>query len=154
MMHCCPLLSAFDRFTKTNMTAATMSNTHLSQQTPSTRSVFDNEEDRQSLSSADVSVEGALKDATLEDTPLACARAAHQLYTTPQARSAISSIAALAKEKLEKVSPGRRSCIVTNEEFPRAAIEAAHLLPRATKHELVRLPFCVICCLIQLTLFS
>ncbi|KAJ6613795.1 hypothetical protein B0H10DRAFT_1951191 [Mycena sp. CBHHK59/15] len=89
-----------------------MSN-HQSLQTPSARSVFDNGEDnegRQSLSSADVSAD---------------------------ARSASSSIGTRAKEKLEKVSPRKRSCIVTNEKFPRAAIEAAHLLPRAADHELL-----------------
>ncbi|KAJ7077080.1 hypothetical protein C8R44DRAFT_826501 [Mycena epipterygia] len=116
-----------------------MSN-HQSLQTPSARSVFDNDEnneDRQSLSSADVSVDGALEDATLEETPQAPARAANLLYATPQAQSATSSIGTRAKEKLEKVSPRKRCCIVTNEEYPRAAIEAAHLLPRATKPDIL-----------------
>ncbi|KAJ6605901.1 hypothetical protein B0H10DRAFT_1956982 [Mycena sp. CBHHK59/15] len=116
-----------------------MSN-HQSLQTPSARSVFDNGEDnegRQSLSSADVSADGALENATLEETPQAPTRAANLLYATPQARSASSSIGTRAKEKLEKVSPRKRSCIVTNEKFPRAAIEAAHLLPRAADHELL-----------------
>ncbi|KAJ7626456.1 hypothetical protein B0H17DRAFT_563389 [Mycena rosella] len=116
-----------------------MSN-YQSLQTPSARSVFDNDEDnedRQSLSSADVSADGVLEDATLEETPQAPARAANLLYATPQARSATSSIATRAKENLEKVSPRKRCCIVTNEEFPRAAIEAAHLLPRAADHELL-----------------
>ncbi|KAJ7802585.1 hypothetical protein B0H14DRAFT_3884503 [Mycena olivaceomarginata] len=110
-----------------------------SHQTPSTPSIFDNDEqdDRQSLSSADVSAAGALEDATREKTPPPRARAAIQLYATPQARSVTSSIAAPAKAKLEKVSPGGRSCIVTNEEFPYAAIDAAHLLPRATKADLL-----------------
>ncbi|KAJ7884641.1 hypothetical protein B0H14DRAFT_3128375 [Mycena olivaceomarginata] len=81
-----------------------------SHQTPSTLSIFDNDEqdDRQSLSSADVSTGGALEDATREKTPLPRARAAIQLYATPQARSVTSSIAAPAKAKLEKVSPGGR----------------------------------------------
>ncbi|KAJ7263261.1 hypothetical protein B0H12DRAFT_1321722 [Mycena haematopus] len=116
-----------------------MSN-HQSLQTPSARSVFDNDEDnedRQSLSSADVSAYGALENATLEATPQAPARAANLLYATPQARSATSSIGTRAKEKLEKVSPRKRCCIVTNEEYPRGAIEAAHLLPRAADHELL-----------------
>jgi hypothetical protein len=114
-----------------------------SHQTPSTPSIFDNDEqdDRQSLSSADVSAGGALEDATREKTPLPRARAEFQLYATPQARSVTSSIAVPAKAKLEKVSPGGRSCIVTNEEFPYAAIEAVYLLPRATKADLVRLIF-------------
>jgi hypothetical protein len=117
-----------------------MSN-HQSLQTPSARSVFDNDEDdegRQSLSSADVSADSAPENATLEETPQAPTRAANLLYATPQARSASGSIGTRAKEKLEKVSPRKRCCIVTNEKFPRAAIEAAHLLPRAADHELVR----------------
>ncbi|KAJ7215257.1 hypothetical protein C8J57DRAFT_1732593 [Mycena rebaudengoi] len=107
-----------------------MSN-HQSVQTPSVRSVFDNDEDtdRQSLSSADVSAEGAP-----EETPQAHFRPAkQQVYATPQTRSATSHIAPLAKDKLEKVSPRGKRCIVTNEEYPRIAIEAAHLLRRATK---------------------
>ncbi|KAJ7889670.1 hypothetical protein B0H13DRAFT_1887939 [Mycena leptocephala] len=98
-----------------------MSN-HQSLQTPSARSVFDNDEDnegRQSLSSADVSADGAPENATLEETPQAPTRAANLLYATPQARSASSSIGTRAKEKLEKVSPRKRCCIVTNEKFPR-----------------------------------
>jgi hypothetical protein len=94
-----------------------------------------------SLSSADVSADGPLENAALEETPQAPARAANLLYATPQARSAASSIGTRAKEKLEKVSPRKRCCIFTNEEFPRAAIEAAHLLPRAADHELVRFSF-------------
>jgi hypothetical protein len=140
---------------KHRLTAATMSN-HESVQTPSVRSVFDNDDDkddRQSLSSADVSAEGALEDA-LEQTPQAVSRAAKQLYATPQTRSIGSSIGAPAREKLEMVSPGGRRCIVTNEAFPRAAVEAAHLLPRAADHDLVQLSFRVISCLIHSTLFS
>ncbi|KAJ7769058.1 hypothetical protein B0H14DRAFT_355608 [Mycena olivaceomarginata] len=51
-------------------------------------------------------------------------------------------IGAAAKDKLAEVSPGGRRRIVTNEEYPRIAIEAAHLLPRATKpHLLTTLEF-------------
>ncbi|KAJ7732061.1 hypothetical protein DFH07DRAFT_846707 [Mycena maculata] len=44
--------------------------------------------------------------------------------------------------KLVQVSPNGRRCIVTNEEKPLVTIDAAHLLPRATPHELLtRLEF-------------
>ncbi|KAJ6453821.1 hypothetical protein C8R45DRAFT_1011515 [Mycena sanguinolenta] len=112
--------------------------------TPQTRSVFQSDNGRQSLSSAEVSAEGALEDAMLEETPLAPSRsraAKQSEYATPTTRS-VTMIGAAAKDKLEEVSPGGRRCIVTNEEYPRIAIEAAHLLPRATKpHLLTKLEF-------------
>jgi hypothetical protein len=100
--------------------------------TPQTRSVFESDNGRQSLSSADMSAEGALEDTMLEETPRAPSRSRAQLYATSPTRS-VTMIGAATKDKLAEVSHGGRRCIVTNEEYPRIAIEAAHLLPRATK---------------------
>ncbi|KAJ7357086.1 hypothetical protein DFH08DRAFT_473632 [Mycena albidolilacea] len=73
----------------------------------------------------------------LEKTPLApnLSRTAKQLYATPP--RFVTMIGAAAIDKLAEVSPGGRRCILTNEEYPRIAIEAAHLLPRATKPRLL-----------------
>ncbi|KAJ6521866.1 hypothetical protein B0H19DRAFT_1203344 [Mycena capillaripes] len=64
------------------------------------------------------------------------ARAA-SVYETPQARSVTSQIAHEAKVKLIRVSPNGRRCIVTNETTPEVTIEAAHLLRRSTKDDLL-----------------
>jgi hypothetical protein len=97
-------------------------------------SVFDDDiGDRDSLSSSD----DENNDTNFAPSDKAPSLKPPSVYQTPQARSVASSIANAAREKLVQVSPNGRRCIVTNEEAPLVTIEAAHLLPRATRHELV-----------------
>ncbi|KAJ7867464.1 hypothetical protein B0H13DRAFT_2065373 [Mycena leptocephala] len=63
--------------------------------------------------------------------------ASEEARSTPQARSVTSQIAHEAKVKLIRVSPNGRRCIVTNETTPEVTIEAAHLLRRSTKDDLL-----------------
>ncbi|KAJ7364285.1 hypothetical protein DFH08DRAFT_1073059 [Mycena albidolilacea] len=135
--------------------------------TPQTRSVFESDDGRQSLSSADVSAQAPLEGPMLEETPLAHSRAAKQLYATPQTRSVFESDSgrqslssadvsaegaledAMLKETPRAPSRSRAQLYATSPtrsvtmiEYPRIAIEAAHLLPRATKpHLLTTLEF-------------
>ncbi|KAJ7177418.1 hypothetical protein C8R43DRAFT_942690 [Mycena crocata] len=96
---------------------------------------FDADDDeRYALSSSDG--RGSVYSASEEARSVHSARAA-SVYETPQARSVTSHIAHEAKVKLIRVSPNGRRCIVTNETTPEVTIEAAHLLRRSTKDDLL-----------------
>lgn len=96
---------------------------------------FDADDDeRYALSSSDG--RGSVYSASEEARSVHSARAA-SVYETPQARSVTSHIAHEAKVKLIRVAPNGRRCIITNETTPEVTIEAAHLLRRSTKDDLV-----------------
>lgn len=96
---------------------------------------FDADDDeRYALSSSDG--RGSVYSPSEEARSVHSARVA-SVYETPQARSVTSHIAQEAKAKLIRVSPDGRRCIVTNDTTPEATIEAAHLLRRSTKNEVV-----------------
>ncbi|KAJ7893004.1 hypothetical protein B0H13DRAFT_2037729 [Mycena leptocephala] len=96
---------------------------------------FDADDDeRYALSSSDGC--GSVYSASEEARSVHSARAA-SVYETPQARSVTSQIAHEAKVKLIRVSPNGRRCLVTKETTPEVTIEAAHLLRRSTKDDLL-----------------
>ncbi|KAF7372381.1 HNH endonuclease [Mycena venus] len=96
---------------------------------------FDADDDeRYALSSSDG--RGSVYSVSEDARSVHSARAA-SVYETPQARSVTSQIAHEAKVKLIRVSPNGRRCLVTNETTPEVTIEAAHLLRRSTKDDLL-----------------
>ncbi|KAJ7100122.1 hypothetical protein B0H15DRAFT_508597 [Mycena belliarum] len=100
---------------------------------------FDADADgRYALSSSDGPSRGSVFSASEEARPIDSARAA-SVYASPQARSVTSqsNIAHEAEVKLIRASPNGRRCILTNDTTPKATIQAAHLLRRSTKYDLL-----------------
>ncbi|KAF7343725.1 HNHc domain-containing protein [Mycena sanguinolenta] len=85
----------------------------------------DDEDDRQSLSSADL--DGEDGDVRSSAQPAFNA----YLTCTPAARFTTGSVAPRTKQKLAQLCGGRK-CILTHETTPHVAIDVAHLLPRST----------------------